>query len=148
MTITLRELATGKPVVVGDVVHDRHSQGWYVDSWDTEAYLVYLRKPGKPHDALSAWGPFEVFCYIGEERGQPISEIKWGAKTGRTPAPDTLETVGREVIRAAFMEALGDYIDARIDYRAGDPEWRSYREGREAEERLEKALADVLKHGV
>lgn len=62
------------------------------------------------------------------------------------PEP-ALDEVGRGVIRNTFMEALGDWIDARIDYRAADPEWRSYRDGREAEERLEKALQDVLRHG-
>jgi hypothetical protein len=60
---------------------------------------------------------------------------------------DTPETVGREVIRASFIEALGDYIDARIDYRAGDPEWKSSREIAAAGDRLEKALEDVLAHG-
>ena len=38
------------------------------------------------------------------------------------------------------MEALADHIDARIDYRAADPEWRSSRECSETADRLEAEL--------
>lgn len=60
---------------------------------------------------------------------------------------DTPESVGRGVIRGTFLEALADYIDARIDYRAADPEWRSTRELDRTDYTLEKALEDVLRHG-
>lgn len=58
------------------------------------------------------------------------------------------EEVGREVIRANFLDALADYIDARIDYRNGDPEWKSAHEISRASDKLEGALSDVLRHGV
>lgn len=61
-----------------------------------------------------------------------------------TPA----EQLGREVIRANFLDALADYIDARIDYRNGDPEWKTAHEIDRTSGKLEDALSDVLRHGV
>lgn len=46
--------------------------------------------------------------------------------------------------RDDFMECLTDYIDARIQYAAADPEWRSHRECSTAQDRLEAALTRLL----
>lgn len=50
----------------------------------------------------------------------------------------------RLALRAAFIETLADYIDARINYGNGDPEWRSGRETSQAADRLDDALAKLL----
>lgn len=47
--------------------------------------------------------------------------------------------------RAAFMDALADYIDAKIDYRACDPEWASTRDICKAGDQLEAALDALFK---
>lgn len=52
-----------------------------------------------------------------------------------------------EAKRAAFLEALADYIDARIQYAAADPEWRSSREVSATGDRLEYALEELFKRG-
>jgi hypothetical protein len=74
-------------------------------------------------------------------------DLKGVRLPGDPPRRDTPEQVGREVIRATFVEALGDYIDARIDYRAADPEWKSGRDLSVTADKLEHALEDVLRHG-
>lgn len=46
--------------------------------------------------------------------------------------------------QGVFMEALGDYVDARINYNAAEPEWRSTRDMAAATDRLEQALEALL----
>jgi hypothetical protein len=46
--------------------------------------------------------------------------------------------------RVMFIDALGDYIDARINYGGADPEWRSTREIAQAADALDTALAAIL----
>lgn len=44
----------------------------------------------------------------------------------------------------ALTEALDDLIDARIEYRNADPEWRSTRDCDKAREAFEQALQNVI----
>lgn len=46
--------------------------------------------------------------------------------------------------RSAFLDALGNYIDARIEYHAAEPEWRSNREVAQAIGRLDEALVALF----
>lgn len=48
--------------------------------------------------------------------------------------------------RTAFMDALADYIDAKVSYAAGDPEWRSSRDVCATGDKLEEALDALFKH--
>lgn len=60
--------------------------------------------------------------------------------TARTPAQRAVASAQRVM----FIDALGDYIDARINYGNADPEWRSSREVSQAGDALELALATIL----
>lgn len=57
-----------------------------------------------------------------------------------------LQGKGYQDSRLALMEALADYVDARIDYRLADPEYRSSREVSLAAGQLEAALDELFKH--
>lgn len=89
MTITLRELATGKPVGAGHVAQRIIAAklgGWYVvDNWSEGTCKVYARSNGHiPPAPIAEFDPSELGLYIGHERGQPISEIKWGGQQFRS----------------------------------------------------------------
>lgn len=58
----------------------------------------------------------------------------------RNPEQEAVATAKRGV----FLEALADYIDARIEYRSADPEWRSTRELTRTGDALEEALEALL----
>lgn len=60
--------------------------------------------------------------------------------------PTSREIAAARVIkRDAFMEALKDFVDARIRYEQADPEWRTdtRREEGELELALDRLLGDV-----
>jgi hypothetical protein len=160
--ITLRRRENGLAVGAGDIVHtvDGGSR-MEVDNWSANLELVYARPPGhKPPAPVREFSAEALGLYFGTpaeyvgltKTPQPVPRRPFGVPGIGKPsvAPEAAETpeeLGRAVIRATFVEALGDYIDARIDYRAADPEWKSGRDVAQAADRLETALADVLKHG-
>lgn len=52
-----------------------------------------------------------------------------------------------QIARDRFLEALADHIDARIDYRLAEAEWRSGNEVTRTMDALDQALEALLKHG-
>jgi hypothetical protein len=49
---------------------------------------------------------------------------------------------------AAFQDALDDLIDARIDYRTSDSEWKTTTDIRRASEQVDAALKALILHTV
>lgn len=95
MTITLRISGGpnhGEPVGAGVVARYspidqeprpgfRAGTPWVVDNWSQSGDVrVYARLADEPamFDTLIGFRPSELGLYIGHERGQPVSSIKWG----------------------------------------------------------------------